>query len=162
VRYCRGLAVVDVALDRLGAGAGVAVAGTQASLLVIVTTGGRDLVWPLERIEAQLLAVVGARPVAALFHGNARGADSLADQAARRLSWPVRPMLAQWSKFGASAGPIRNQVMLGAALALASSLEPGGQVILLAFPGGRGTQHCMREARKLRRIGGHPIEVQSA
>ena len=129
---------------------------------MIVVTGGRELAWPLAHIEAQLLAVAGHRFIAALFHGNARGADALADQVARRLGWPVRPVLAQWSRFGVSAGPIRNRKMLSAALALARSLEPAGGVILLAFPGGKGTEHCRREARKLGRIAGQPIEVRSA
>ena len=129
---------------------------------MIVTTGGRDLVWPLERIEVQLLAAAGDRPVAALFHGGARGADALADQVSTRLNWPVRQMLAQWSRYGVSAGPIRNVEMLGAAVTLAGQLGEQASVILLAFPGGKGTEHCIREARKLRRLGGHPIEVQSA
>jgi hypothetical protein len=154
---------VDAALDLVGAAASAVVAAAEAAAapLVIVTTGGRDLVWPLERIEDQLLAAVGDRPVAALFHGGARGADALADQVATRLNWPVRQMLAQWSKHGASAGPIRNAEMLSAALALACSLVPGCRVILLAFPGGKGTQHCTGMARTLRECG-HPITVRFA
>lgn len=128
---------------------------------MIVTTGGRDLVWPLERIEVQLLAAAGDRPVAALFHGGARGADALADQVATRLNWPVRQMLAQWSKHGASAGPIRNAEMLGAAVSLALRLGWQVDVILLAFPGGKGTQHCTGMARTLRECG-HPITVRFA
>lgn len=129
---------------------------------MIVTTGGRGLEWPPERIEAQLLEAAGDRPVASLFHGGARGADALADQVARRLRWPVRPMLAQWSRQGVSAGPIRNAEMLGAAVTLAGQLGEHASVILLAFPGGKGTEHCIREARKLQRFGGHPIAVQFA
>lgn len=126
---------------------------------MIVATGGRGLAWPLQRIEAQLLAAAADRPVAALFHGHARGADALADQAARRLGWPVRPTPAQWSLHGMGAGPIRNRQMLEAAIEQAAALEPRGSVVVLAFPGGRGTAHCIQEARRLRRCSGQPIEV---
>ncbi|MCP9841401.1 DUF2493 domain-containing protein [Synechococcus sp. J7-Johnson] len=128
---------------------------------MIVVTGGRELAWSLGRIQAQLLAAVGNRPVAALFHGGARGADSLADQVARRLGWSVRPMLAQWSKHGISAGPIRNREMLRSAVATAQQAGVAGGMILVAFPGGKGTQHCTGMARTLRECG-HPISIRSA
>lgn len=127
--------------------------------IVLVCTGGRSLLWPLARIEAQLLAVAAGRPVAALFHGACRGADALVDQAARRLGWPLRPMPARWSAHGASAGPIRNGAMLRAAAALAAGLPVPARVLLLALPGGRGTAHCVELAERLSRQQGLPIAV---
>lgn len=43
--------------------------------VVIVAAGGRDLVWPQERIASALLQRSGGRPVHLLLHGGARGAD---------------------------------------------------------------------------------------
>lgn len=47
--------------------------------------------------------------------GEARGADRLAAEAARRLGIPSHRILrfpAKWGKYGKAAGPIRNQQML--------------------------------------------------
>ena len=57
---------VDAALDPLDAavGARVAVAGAQASPLVIVTTGSRDRAWRVVAVEAALLAAAGGSRLA--------------------------------------------------------------------------------------------------
>jgi hypothetical protein len=48
----------------------------------------------------------------AVVHGDCKGADRLAGEAASRLGLEVSPVPAQWGKFGRAAGPIRNSVML--------------------------------------------------
>jgi hypothetical protein len=127
---------------------------------VIVTSGGRDLAWPLEKVVDAMRSAADGGRVDLVLHGGARGADALVDQAARRLGWRLRVMVAEWSRYGQAAGPIRNASMLGAAAARAAELGEEAQVLLLAFPGGRGTENAQLEARKLRRLGSHPIRVQ--
>jgi len=48
-----------------------------------------------------------------VIHGNARGADKLAGEAAKELGFKVIPVDAQWARYGKSAGPVRNREMLG-------------------------------------------------
>jgi hypothetical protein len=69
-------------------------------------------------------------------HGGARGADSLAGQAAQRLGYEVSVFPAQWDKFGPAAGCIRNQDML-------RDFCPD---MVIAFKGGKGTEHMKRTA----------------
>lgn len=56
-------------------------------------------------------------PGTILVHGNAKGADSLADIAGERLKLDVKPFPAKWHIYGRGAGPIRNTEMLGWVLA---------------------------------------------
>ncbi len=128
--------------------------------LVLLTSGGRDLAWPLEKVIRSMVSAVDGCRVDVVLHGGARGADALVDQAARRLGWPLRVMPAEWSRYGAAAGPIRNALMLTAAVARAVELGEQAELLLLAFPGGRGTENAQLEARKLARLGDHPIRVQ--
>jgi hypothetical protein len=108
--------------------------------LRVIVCGGRDYMdWDagfaaLDKIHAET-------PIEFVFHGNARGADSIASAWA---SEPMRarrgvrncPCPAQWAKHGKSAGPKRNQAMLG-----------NGIDLVIAFPGGRGTADMVRRAR---------------
>jgi hypothetical protein len=118
--------------------------------VVIVACGSRELAWSPVMVRQALLAAAGYRQVAALFHGGARGADQLADQAAQALGWKVRVRMARWSEHGIAAGPIRNRQMLEHAGALAA--HQGADLLLLAFPGGKGTASCIREARRWHRL----------
>jgi len=47
-----------------------------------------------------------------IIHGGCKGADSIAGYLATRLGFQVRVFKADWTKYGKSAGPIRNQQML--------------------------------------------------
>ncbi len=47
-----------------------------------------------------------------VIHGACRGADNLAGEVARSLSFAVRPYPAEWAKLGGAAGPARNRKML--------------------------------------------------
>ncbi|MCP9889058.1 hypothetical protein KBY96_14115 [Cyanobium sp. ATX 6A2] len=147
-----------MAVDLSGQALLPAAAVPRIGELVMVTTGSRSLAWPSAQIEAALHSAAGGQRVLALFHGAARGADALVDQAARRIAWSVRPVPAAWSVFGPAAGPIRNRQMLEAAAALA--LGHGAGLLVLAFPGGNGTASCLREAQRWHRLAKRPVALE--
>jgi hypothetical protein len=66
-----------------------------------------------------------------LIHGGAAGADTIAALWAYGCKIKVRPFYADWANHGRSAGIIRNKLML----------QEGKPQLVVAFPGGRGTQH---------------------
>ena len=72
-----------------------------------------------------------------LCHGGAKGADTLAHRWAQRNGISVVRFDADWAKHGRQAGPIRNIKML-------TEFKPERVV---AFPGGRGTNHMVSSAR---------------
>lgn len=72
-----------------------------------------------------------------VMHGDARGADALAAQAALDLGFWVEAHPAEWKAHGKAAGPIRNRQML--------DMKPD---LVIAFPGGRGTADCVGEAER--------------
>lgn len=121
---------------------------------VVVAGGGRDLAWPAARVAAGLLGATGGRPVHLLLHGDARGADQSIDRAARRLGWLVQAVPAEWERHGRAAGPIRNRQLLRRALLAAQSLSSPGypaSVLVVVFPGRRGTASLLQLARELQR-----------
>lgn len=67
-----------------------------------------------------------------VIHGAARGADSLSGRAAHELGLQVTEVPAQWDQYGKSAGYRRNTQM--------AEMAPD---FVIAFPGGRGTQHMI-------------------
>lgn len=83
-----------------------------------------------------------------IVHGAAKGADSLADDAASLWGLIRRPYPADWQKYGRAAGPIRNQEML--------NKEDPDRVIAFRMPGeSRGTDDMVRRARAV----GIPVEI---
>lgn len=105
--------------------------------MIVVVAGGRDYAgW--DRLCEELDALHASRPIAKLAHGGARGADTMAGAWARSRSVEEVVFPAQWNTFGKNAGPIRNRGML-------DDMAPD---VLVAFPGGSGTDGCVREARK--------------
>lgn len=98
----------------------------------IIVCGGRDYS-DQDHVDKVLDTIGGIRH---LFHGNARGADTLAGNWGNRQDGvSVHPVPAEWKKYGRKAGPIRNQKMLGQSPDL-----------VVAFPGGRGTADMIRRA----------------
>ena len=81
-----------------------------------------------------LHAVLGIR---VLIHGAQSGADSLADEWALDHAVFRLWYAADWDRYGQAAGPIRNRLMLGQ--------DPD---LVLAFPGGKGTDDMVRQARR--------------
>lgn len=120
--------------------------------LVIQITGSRD--WrDQSRISAALKDTMvrhDALPDETLvIHGDARGADRLAAQAARYLGCQIEAYPADWSLPGKSAGHIRNQQMLNRTLSFDCPIE------VLAFkanfgavPGKGGTEHMVKICKK--------------
>ncbi|MFN7629670.1 MAG: SLOG family protein, partial [Cyanobacteriota bacterium] len=114
-----------------------------------VAAGCRDLVWPQERIASALLQRSGGRPVHLLLHGGARGADRSIRRAAQQLGWRVQALAADWRRYGRSAGPIRNRLLLEQALVEAQAhISPAfsTSVLVIAFPGGAGTASLVQQA----------------
>jgi hypothetical protein len=77
---------------------------------------------------------------AVIIHGDCSGVDRMAGQWGDEHGAKVNPVPADWAGHGMSAGPIRNGLML--------ELKPD---VVIAFPGGKGTQNMINQAR-LRRV----------
>ena len=71
-----------------------------------------------------------------IAEGGARGADTLARNWARTNGVPCSTYRAEWTRFGTSAGWMRNAEML-------AKFNPDAAV---PFPGGRGTADMVRRA----------------
>ena len=76
--------------------------------------------------------------ITCVIHGGASGADNLADAWGVKNGITVESYLADWHVFGRAGGPLRNQRML----------DEGKPDIVLAFPGGRGTEDMVTRAKK--------------
>src|SRR6185312_1957552 len=81
-------------------------------------------------------------PFTCIIHRAATGADTEGMLWAQMMSTaPGRkmthaPFRAEWTKYGKGAGPIRNRRML----------EEGKPELVIAFPGGEGTQNMIDQA----------------
>jgi hypothetical protein len=127
--------------------------------LVIVAGGGRDLTWPSELIATHLLRATRGRLVQALLHGAARGADQAIAAAANQLGWLQIACPAAWRVHGRAAGPIRNRQMLQRSLDVLAALPMGAGLLVIGFPGSRGTASLLDQAHRLSRRSAIPIEV---
>lgn len=103
----------------------------------ILVCGGRDYK-DRERLFAVLDAYRNSTSTMTVIHGDARGADCLAGEWAKDRNVPVCAFPADWNAHGKSAGPIRNAQMI----------REGQPNIVVAFPGGRGTDDMIRQARR--------------
>ena len=104
--------------------------------VIIAVTGGRYYT-DSECVYRILDAYHKDKTIHEIFSGGASGADYLAEQWALERSVPVRRFDADWKTHGRAAGPIRNRMMMKA-----------GPDLLIAFPGGFGTESCKNEAMK--------------
>lgn len=105
----------------------------------ILVTGSRD--WAdYPAVVAAIAEAANGDPAAVVVHGGARGADLMADTAARSLKLGVEVHPANWQALGKSAGILRNRFMVDL-----------GADVCLAFirNGSRGATHCagLAEAR---------------
>lgn len=106
-------------------------------VVFVAICGGRDYSdWrAMRRKIAELKVRFG--PDLVIVHGDARGADSMAETVATQLELHTARVKALWnSSLGKAAGPVRNRIMAAFPLKL-----------LVAFPGGVGTEHMKRTAR---------------
>ncbi|MEN9316081.1 MAG: hypothetical protein RIS35_2474 [Pseudomonadota bacterium] len=78
------------------------------------------------------------RPITEIAEGGALGADRLGRAWARQHGVPVRTFAAQWIEHGRSAGAVRNAKML-------DEFEPD---LVVAFPGGKGTEDMVTQAQR--------------
>lgn len=100
----------------------------------ILVCGGRDFANE-ELIEKTLFDYAGMDSV--IIQGEAKGADSLAKMWAYNHDIPVESYPANWDRHGKQAGFIRNYRML----------KEGKPDLVIAFPGGRGTEMMVQLAR---------------
>lgn len=76
-----------------------------------------------------------------VIQGGASGADKLAKEWAEENATSIT-IEADWTNHGRAAGPIRNREML----------ISYPEAIVVAFPGGAGTENCIKTALGLNRI----------
>lgn len=103
----------------------------------VLVTGGRDYA-DAGRVFFVLdsaLRAFGRQLV--IVHGDARGADRLARRWCAARGVPDERHPAPWDRYGRRAGSIRNGWMLDT-----------GVDLVIAFPGGRGTQDMVVRSRQ--------------
>lgn len=105
--------------------------------LRVLVCGGRNYE-DRETVKFTLDALHVSRGIEAIIHGAATGADTLASWWATVNKIKNIDHPADWAKHGKAAGPIRNQEMIDVS-------EPD---LVVAFPGGRGTEDMIKRARK--------------
>lgn len=100
--------------------------------LRVLVCGGRDF-----QDQAKLWAALDdLTGVVLVIHGGARGADSLGGAWAVARGIPVEVFPADWAKHRKKAGILRNIQML----------TDGKPDLVVAAPGGRGTEDMVRRA----------------
>ena len=77
-------------------------------------------------------------PIEVIIEGDAPGADRLAGYWARKNKIDDLKFKADWDKFGRSAGPIRNRLML----------KEGKPDMVIAFEGGAGTANMIKISKE--------------
>lgn len=75
--------------------------------------------------------------ITCIISGCAKGADTLAIEWAKSNNILCLEYPADWNKYGKKAGPIRNQQMI----------EEAFPNLVIAFPGGTGTNDMIKRAR---------------
>ncbi len=108
--------------------------------MIVIVTGSRTFT----DFKAVARALAALAP-AAVWHGGAKGADSLASTWCSFTGTPSRVFLPDWSTHGKAAGVIRSVAMLNQAPARST---------VAAFckgplSGSPGTQACVKAARRL-------------
>jgi hypothetical protein len=95
--------------------------------------GGR-MFFDYERVRR----VLDGMKITSVIEGGACGADGLAKRWATERDIECETFRAEWKKFGRGAGHIRSQLML----------DQGKPDLVVAFPGGTGTDDMVARARK--------------
>ena len=114
----------------------------------VLICGGRDYSDPEHvLLEAVRFLAVFYGDKLRVMHGGAKGADMLAGEAAISFGVPVKVFPADWDTHGKRAGPIRNKQMLEYLL---MCRRKGHSVQVVAFPGGKGTEHMVKLATEAR------------
>lgn len=103
--------------------------------ITIIVCGGRTYTDALQ-LDAALTTLHAQHAIACVIDGGARGADTLAQFWCEQQEIRNITCMADWTTHGKAAGPIRNTHML--------SRKPH---LVVAFPGGRGTDNMVSQAR---------------
>lgn len=108
-------------------------------MVIVVVSGSRYLTEP-DVVKSVLNELFKDYPNGTLIHGGAKGVDSFAGKLAKEAGYEVIVCLAEWDKYGKSAGPIRNKKMI-------DDYSPD---LLIAFPipESRGTYQTIEYAKK--------------
>lgn len=109
--------------------------------MIVLVCGGRR--FEDARLMRATLIDAGLTASDVLIHGGATGADAHAEYEARAIGCHSARVDPLWNRHGKAAGPLRNAAML--------RLKPDK---VLAFPGGRGTENCVKQAEEA----GIPVE----
>lgn len=103
----------------------------------VLVCGGRDYKWRSVAYSA-LDKFKAKKGISLLITGSGMGADALAEEWAKLRCVPYLGVPAKWKEHGKKAGPMRNEEML-------KEWKPDA---VIAFPGGNGTKHMVRLAKK--------------
>ena len=101
----------------------------------ILVCGGRDY-QDREKVFQVLDEIHKTTPISLVVHGAARGADLLGEEWAKSRETAYYGVPAKWQELGRKAGPLRNLDML-------ERITPD---LVVAFPGGRGTENMIKLA----------------
>jgi len=96
----------------------------------ILVCGGRNY-WDQAAVDEVLDEY--RSDITVVIEGGATGADACAREWARKNRVQTLTFPADWARFGKSAGPYRNLQML----------DEGKPDLVVAFPGGRGTENMV-------------------
>lgn len=101
-----------------------------------------------KRIEERIHKFLAENSGVMIVTGGAEGADTIAEQAARKLNIPVIVFHADWKKFGRGAGPIRNKKIAEEADCCIAFIDK-------PIEKSRGTNNAISEFRKRNK----PVEI---
>ncbi len=109
--------------------------------LLIIVTGGRDYRFR-DRLHEELDML---KPVLVIDGGCLTGADLFARDWADENGIMSITVNALWKSHGRAGGPRRNRRMVK----LLRDLTGPAKRLVVAFPGGKGTHNCKKEARAI-------------
>jgi hypothetical protein len=105
-------------------------------MIRVACTGGRHYS-DVDKVFKILDKMLFVRKDFEIVVGDATGADALVRKWCKFRNVPVEIFYADWTNYGAAAGPIRNKEML-----------KSGIDFLVAFPGGKGTKNMVSICKK--------------
>jgi len=142
------------ARDQTGAEETAQDGSSGTALMIVVITGGRNYD-DQARVDEILDTLHRETGIEMLGHGDASGADSLADKWAKRRGVRVTAKPATWDDI--DTPPVLIRVRDGKPYNVLAGFRRNTEMLdewqphlVVVFPGGRGTAHCRREALKRR------------
>ena len=100
----------------------------------VIICGGRH--YSLSNDDIKFLDYNVLPIITELVSSGCAGADLGGEEWADQNNIPIRRFVPDWNKYGRAAGPMRNEAM-------AMYLETSGSGMVVAFPGGRGTDNMV-------------------